>query len=320
MDRVYKIAAIFLLCILILSFTGCRQRITLPLSSESLQDLLQTQEQKESTEGNPQDGQSEENDTDDPADTPPDTSTQLDAQDDSRVPENLEAPSDDSKQSNTENNQNGDGDANVGDPDGDNNAEVVDPSDETGKTTLDHDKGSTVQTIVDQYTDLLEQGVGTLYPCQVHKVYFETVTDYLIVGKGSTEHQMILDSGGLNSADMLRSDALNVGDDWVIQKNPDAIVKCVDASVLGSAVYDTAAAAQAYAALCSRPGWETLSAVTYGNVILLSEELLETEEGQLAAKLYIASAMYPTLFSNVDLNAYCTTIFGENCGIYAYLE
>ena len=323
MDRAYKIVAIFLVCIIVLSFSGCRQRTTYPTppSAETAQNQSENQEQEESTEGEQQDSPSEETSTEDPPDTTPETPTKIDAQDDSRVPEKVESPSDDSKQSNTENNPNSNETANTGNSDnGNNSVVVVDPSDDSGETTLDNDEGSKVKMIVDQYTDLLEKGVGTLYPCQVNNVYFETVTDYLTVGKGSTEHQVILDSGGLNIADMLSSNALNVNDAWVISNNPGAIIKCVDASVLGSTVHDTTAAAQAYSELCSRPGWDGLSAVTNGNVLLLSEELFKTDEGRLAAKLYIASTMYPTLFSNVDLNAYCTTVFGENCGMYVYTQ
>lgn len=320
MDRAYKIVAVFLVCIVVLSLGGCRQRTTCPTppSAETAQNQPDNQEQQESTEGEAQDSPSEETETQNPPDTPPET-PKINAQDDSRVPENLESPSDDSKQSNTQDNPNSDQTANTGDPNGDNSATEVDPIDDNGETTIDPE-GDKVQIIVDQYTDLLEQGKLKLYACQQNNVYFETVTDYLTVGKGSPEHQIILDSGGANVADMRMPNALNVDDAWVIKMNPGTIVKCVDASVLGSAVHDTTAAAQTYSELCSRPGWDGVNAVMYGNVVLLSEELFETDEGRLAAKLYIASAMYPTLFANVDLNAYCTTIFGENCGIYAYTQ
>ena len=316
-----------------LSAAGCRRRTNVPVPpEETLQESppeLETENpsQQETLPSPPKKNDAAPPDEPEPSDepTPPPETTpepaQINAEDDTLAAEIVEVLSEGTHQSGTENTPDSGESVNIAVPTAPNNTVTATEQGETsGQTTLEHDEGGAIGTIIAEYTDYLEQGVGSLYPCYMKNVYFEAVSDFLTVEKGSTEHKLVRDSGGLNVADMLWADALLVDTDWVTRKNPDIIVKCVASDVLGNAVNDTAQAEQAYTEMCTRQGWDALSAVTSRSVVLLSEELFKTDEGHLAAKLFMANAMYPTLFTNVDMNEYCKKIFGENCGIYAYLK
>ena len=177
--------------------------------------------------------------------------------------------------------------------------------------------------IIDLYTNLLAEGRGALFECQRVYVYFELIEDYRTVNRSSAEHALIIGAGGYNLAERLRDDMLTVEDSWVIRRNPALIIKVVGADILGAGITDVSAAATMRDSLSARPGWDGVNAVIEGNILLISSQLLATDEGQLIAKLYIARAMYPTLFSDINISAFYQqlkdaggTDFTD--GIYAY--
>ncbi len=107
-------------------------------------------------------------------------------------------------------------------------------------------------------------------------------------------------AGAYNVSGKLQADSAVVGDDWIVRKNPDAIVKFVSSDILGAGVSGSAAASEVKNEILSREGFSDLPAVREGRVILLSEELLESESLQTAAALAIAKCLYPDSFEDAD--------------------
>ena len=180
-------------------------------------------------------------------------------------------------------------------------------------------------TVYQYVQTLLESAVGSLFECKRLYVYWETPEDYRTVFKTSPEHGVIVQAGGYDVAAKRREDALTVDDGWIARKAPGCIVKCVDASVLGSGVHGTKAAQAVMASLLARPGWEAMDAVRTRTVIVLSEELLETRWGRLAAALYVAREMYPEALSGVDAEEALRLLSQEAAGaaadgIFAYTQ
>lgn len=180
-------------------------------------------------------------------------------------------------------------------------------------------------TVYQYVQAMLENAVGSLFECKRLYVYWETPTDYQTVFKTSAEHGVIVQAGGYDVAAKRKEDALTVDDGWIARKAPGCIVKCVDASVLGSGVHGTKAAQAVMASLLARPGWETMDAVRTRTVIVLSEELLETRWGRLAAALSVASVMYPEALSGVDAEEALCLLSQEATGaaadgIFAYTQ
>ena len=93
---------------------------------------------------------------------------------------------------------------------------------------------------------------------------------------------------------------LTVDGGWVQRKNPDFIVKWVDASVLGENALGTEAAQSVCKNLLTRKGVHELASARDKRILLLSASLLDTPQLQTAAAVCLAQAMYPDLFADVD--------------------
>lgn len=196
------------------------------------------------------------------------------------------------------------------------------PSGSTGETKP-NDEGGAIATVVDEITEYLDAGLGSMYECQKGYVYLETTDDFTTINRSDARHRLILDAGGYNCGDKLLDDALTVDAGWVLRKNPAVMVKCVGSDVLGEGVSDSAAAAVEYTEFVAREGLDGASAVINGRVLLLSDELFATDEGRLLAKLFIARELYPTLFGESDIDDFMAEIRdggGQDftVGVYAY--
>lgn len=177
-----------------------------------------------------------------------------------------------------------------------------------GGETKPNDEGGAIATVVDEITEYLDAGLGSMYECQKGYVYLETTDDFTTINRSDARHRLILDAGGYNCGDKLLADKLTVDAGWVLRKNPAVMVKCVGSEVLGAGVSDSAAAAAEYAEFVAREGLDGASAVINGRVLLLSDELFATDEGRLLAKLFIARELYPTLFGESDIDEFMAEI------------
>jgi len=175
------------------------------------------------------------------------------------------------------------------------------PSDTPGETTLDDDGDGTLGLIIDRYTGILSRGLGSLFECQRVYVYLERLESLHTVNRNSFEHSLIVESGGSNVGWRRGNDSLVVDAEWIVRQNPELIIRTVNTSILGPGIASTTQAENIRAELLARPGFENINAVINRRILLLSDALLQSEEGRLIAKLHIAHAMYPTLFTDVNI-------------------
>lgn len=150
------------------------------------------------------------------------------------------------------------------------------------------------------YDALLQSRVQTLFECKKLNVYIETPNAFVTVHKTSDEHALVLAAGGYDVAAKRAENDLTVDGGWVQRKNPDFIVKWVDASVLGENALGTEAAQSVCKNLLTRKGVHELTAARDKRILLLSASLLDTPQLQTAAAVCLAQAMYPDLFADVD--------------------
>ena len=157
------------------------------------------------------------------------------------------------------------------------------------------DEAPAADTAVYYYTVLLQDRLRSLFECKRLYAYWETTEPY----------DLTVDAG------------------WVSRKSPDAIVKIVPASVLGDGILSTALAAQVRDELCRRPDWNSLPAVQQNRVFLLSESLLKSAPLRTAAMVYLAKAMYPALFEDVNADEALRQLAAEDglsiSGAYVFL-
>jgi len=173
------------------------------------------------------------------------------------------------------------------------------------------EQGDTVGAIIDHYSKILDQGIGTLYECHIPYVYLELEENYLTVNRKSYLHKLILEAGGYNRAEKRADASLRVDNAWIKRNNPDVIIKFVSSPVLGFGVKNTEKASILYKSFIARDGFDGLSALINQKVILLSSELLKTEQGKLSAKLYIAKTMHPELFSDMNVDSIYKELTGS---------
>jgi len=195
--------------------------------------------------------------------------------------------------------------------------EIPAEPEEEGQAVLGDDGG--VVGIVADYTTLLRQGVNTLFPCQLLYIYTEIPQDLTTVARDSDIYRLMASAGGINASTRLTPDRLTVDADWVVRRNPDIIVKFVAENILGSSITTTGPATDLRAAISSRENWNQIEAIRTNSIILLSTQMLESDEARLAAKLLISRMMYPELFANMDVDTLVAELLRGMDGIHILL-
>ncbi|MBR5642081.1 MAG: hypothetical protein IKW92_08135 [Firmicutes bacterium] len=166
------------------------------------------------------------------------------------------------------------------------------PADEADRLGTD-EEGEVADSQQTYYLTLLDSRLGALFECKRLYVYWETPEEYRTVLNGSREHQIILGAGAYDVSSKLLEENLTVDAGWVTRKNPDVIVKVIDRAMLEQG-------ASICRELADRPEWAGITAVRQGNVLLIAEDLLNTQAGQIGAMLYLAKLMYPDQMTDVD--------------------
>ncbi|WP_188397681.1 ABC transporter substrate-binding protein [Sporomusa sp. GT1] len=154
------------------------------------------------------------------------------------------------------------------------------------------------------YRKLIEDRVKDIKPEDKVTVYFEGYNDYGTVARGAGGDEMVTRAGGLNIAGQENVKYPKVSAEWVLQKNPQVIVKTVSGNTkaMGEGHTDNTAVKAIYDNVISRPGWSRLTAVKNNKVVLLASDIGTTPEGSIIGMLYMVKAMYPDRFT--DINPY----------------
>ncbi|MDR1892713.1 MAG: hypothetical protein LBQ48_06865 [Oscillospiraceae bacterium] len=294
--RCYEILLFFLIAALLFSASGCSRRRIVDDSGMAQSTAAETAHNDSETEPQNTDKPSEMTETTDESEqTKSSTSTET------KTPDGGSISDGGGQKVNTDNNS----------------SDTVKAPGDSGDNGKQSDEGGAIGIIIDRYTKLLNDGLGSVCPGELVTVYMELETDYLTVNNLSEPHRLIAETSGQNVAEKLRNDPMTVGAEWIMRKNPAVIVKFVAPSTLGSGKKDTQTAASIYSRLIARNGFGGLGAVINNRVILLSGELMNTEHGRFIAKLYMARAMYPALFSDFDVDTVCKQVLGTD-GVYYY--
>ena len=181
-----------------------------------------------------------------------------------------------------------------------------------------NDSQDKVNIIEGEYDDLIKDGIGDLYPCQFVNAYIESSVDYVSYSSGSSLSSLIIQSGGVNVLDSLFNvDINNVTSSLLKNLDVSIMIKIVNNNILGNGVSSLNNAKNIKNSILNRENWNNLNFIKTQNVLLMSEELLETSKGRLYFKLIAASFMYPALFKNLDIEKANNDLL-ENKGIYYF--
>ena len=340
-----------LLALLLVVSTGCRVRTTVQLNQPPTVEMQEQENEQppqieeepeepeqplESEETPPEEEPEQPEETEEPVDPDTDAPTEEDPDADRKeydedASADIVTGSDNALQVEEEDEQSDEGDSEAegsGQETGtaEDSAAASDDAAETVTETVPSDKadqagvsdeGEIAETMIYYYMLLLVDRLSSLFECEKPYLYWESTEDYKTVFKTSLEHALILEAGAYNVSAKLLEENLIVDDGWVQRKNPSVIVKVVDSSVLGSGIVGTAAAQAVYNELVGRPGWSQIDAVKKNCVILISQELMERQAMQTAAAVYIAKAVYPSLFEDVDADEALRLLSEEATGLAA---
>jgi iron complex transport system substrate-binding protein len=135
------------------------------------------------------------------------------------------------------------------------------------------------------------------------KVYWESSRgDYSTFAKGSGADPLIRWAGGINIAGEESVTSPKVSAEWVIQKNPDIIIKYVGRDLAGWNVTDLEKLKQLREEIISRPGFKETNAVKNGRVYLVSDSITCAPQGA-AGIYYLAKWFHPDIFKDIDPEA-----------------
>lgn len=133
------------------------------------------------------------------------------------------------------------------------------------------------------------------------RVYVEGYQAYDSAGEGSGWHQQVTLAGGRNIAADLGGAYPEVSAEWVVEQNPDVIVKAVSGSgdAFGYTVNETNKARAIKEEIAGRPGWSTIKAVRDDRIYLVSGDVFSGLRYPVGTA-YLAKQFYPQKFQ--DLN------------------
>jgi iron complex transport system substrate-binding protein len=140
-------------------------------------------------------------------------------------------------------------------------------------------------------------------------VYIEHCKDYRAFATGSSGHEICVAAGGVNiAADLPRfseKPIVEVDQEWLIEENPDLIVKvvCCKSGLCGYEEDAPEAMGQEREQIMSRSGWGGLTAVDENRVYLIDMDLVGSTANFVGAT-YMAKWLYPDLFEDLDPKAF----------------
>lgn len=162
---------------------------------------------------------------------------------------------------------------------------------------------------VEKYLDLIDLRVKNNVQNGSLKAYSESYADYTAQGTESGGTQILTMLNAKNIGEEIQGQAVIVSPEWVVERNPDVIVKIVSQSTLQTESLD-----QVRERIMKRPGFEQINAVKTGRVYVINGDLLYSPRGA-AGMVYLAKAFYPELFSDINpddvLEEYCTRFFAD---------
>ena len=148
------------------------------------------------------------------------------------------------------------------------------------------------------YIDLIRRRVRSLKEEEKVSVYIEGWSEWSTASEGSAYHQCVTIAGGKNIAAELEGEYPKVSPEWVLEHNPDVIIKVSYKTGVGYTVSDTSEVEALRNEIMNRAILKDTKAVREGRVyVIKSSILLKRSEVGIA---YIAKWLYPDLFEDLD--------------------
>lgn len=164
-----------------------------------------------------------------------------------------------------------------------------------GTITGNGEKAVEYVAFLEKYLKLVKGRTSALATENRPTVYWESYTAYSTVGKNSAGDQTIALAGGANIAGDNTTTYPKVNSEWVIEKNPEFIIKTFSATDVNT----TQDAARVVTGVTSRPGIGLVDAVKYSRVYAIPGNVASGARCVVGI-VYLAKLLHPELFGDVD--------------------
>ncbi len=157
------------------------------------------------------------------------------------------------------------------------------------------ERAEEIVQFVSRHTALVEQRVSRLEleGRPKPRVFFEWHSPYKTASAETTFHKPIAQAGGINIAAGQPVHTPVMSSEWVIEQNPDVIVKRVS----GDATLEQMR--QMWQEMMARPGWQAISAVQNKRVYIIKSDVFLTFRYPVGL-IYYARWFHPDLFADLD--------------------
>jgi iron complex transport system substrate-binding protein len=145
-----------------------------------------------------------------------------------------------------------------------------------------------------KYLDLINKRIQNISPDDSPRVYVEAYTDNSAMTERSAGGRILKLLHAPNLFGNASSDWVAVNPEWVIEQNPDIILKIASDPVSSGKSLESV-----HDAIKNRLGYSNVTAVKEGKIFVINGDLASSPRG-IIGLLYCAKALYPEKFSDIN--------------------
>jgi iron complex transport system substrate-binding protein len=157
------------------------------------------------------------------------------------------------------------------------------------------EKATEINDYIASYENLVNERIKDLTSSEKPTVYIEWYQTWQTFTKGSAANEIIVNAGGVNIASEITTTAPVLSPEYVVEKNPDIIVRMISGNLIGN----TTGFEATHNELMNRAGLGEVTAIKEGKVYVYDPIILEGIRYPVGL-LYWARWFHPSLFEDVD--------------------
>ena len=167
------------------------------------------------------------------------------------------------------------------------------------------DKKNMADTLINDFDRIINMIENAVADIEVKKKIYVEYSDFVAAGAGSGNNEMIEMINATNIAAHLGPQYPKISTEWLLEENPDVIIKIITSGEITAALYEQ---------MIARPGWDRLDAVKNGDVYLMSPELCSGPRAMIGC-LYFGKWCYPEKFASINPDSIHTYWLDKYYGI-----
>jgi iron complex transport system substrate-binding protein len=157
------------------------------------------------------------------------------------------------------------------------------------------EKAEEINDYITSYENLVNERVKDLTSSEKPAVFLEWYQTWQTFAEGSAGNEVIVNAGGVNIASGITPSAPTLSPEYVVEKNPDVIIRMISGDLIGNLTGFEATRSE----LLNRVGLSEVTAVKEGKVYVYDPIVLEGIRYPVGL-LYWAKWFHPSLFEDID--------------------